>query len=223
MSYQMKCWGPGEGRHICHQHPSQEGGEVTTWSGQHTMLEMEPERRGSQSQIWRDQDVGLRFEDALVNAVYQQEAAWTEKFYLMHLYGIRNWERETSFFPISIHTMWIGKLSLWSLRSPPSAQPIPGPGIGWMEPKSLCRIIAFVFILARTLDSRENPFIKLDSDLFSRFLALAPSAFSLCFCVHFPDQRVDSDWRNLQWTMEHNPFPFKTFWESLSRLKSNVS
>ena len=129
MSYQMKCWGPGEGRHICHQHPSQEGGEVTTWSGQHTMCSLKVERGGSQSQIYRDQDVGLRFEDALVNAVYQQEAAWTEKFYLMHLYGIRNWERETSFFPISIHTMWIGKLSLWSLRSPPSAQPkqpIPG-------------------------------------------------------------------------------------------------
>ena len=126
MSYQMKCWGPGEGRHICHQHPSQEGGEVTPWSGQHMMWSLKLERRGSQSQICRDQDVGLRFEDALVNAVYQQEAAWTEKFYLMHLYGIRNWERETSFFPISIHTMWIGKLSLWSLRSPPSAQPIPG-------------------------------------------------------------------------------------------------
>ena len=50
-----------------------------------------------------------------------------------------------------------------------------------MEPKSLCRIIAFVFILARTLDSRENPFIKLDSGLFSRFLALAPS---LCVSVY---------------------------------------
>lgn len=104
----------------------------------------------------------------LANAVYQQEAAWTEKFYLMHLYGIRNWERETSFFPISIHTMWIGKLSLWSLRSPPSAQ---NPSrdqelVEWNQ--KVC--VGFVFILARTLDSRENPFIKLDSDLFSRLL-----------------------------------------------------
>ena len=180
MSYQMKCWGPGEGRHICHQHQSQEGGEVRPWSGQHTMCSLKLER--SQSQICRDQDVGLRFEDALVNAVYQQEAAWTEKFYLMHLYGIRNWERETSFFPISIHTMWIGKLSLWSLRSPPSAQnPSRDQELVEWNQKVCVGLIAFVFILARTLDSRENPFIKLDSDLFSRLLGSG----SVCLlCVY---------------------------------------
>ena len=64
-------------------------------------------------------------------------------------------ERETSFFPISIHKMWIEKLSLWR-SNPLHPQPIPGPRIGWMEPKSLCRIITFVFILPRTRLARES-------------------------------------------------------------------
>ena len=180
-------------------------------------------RRRGQSQICGDQDIGLRFEDSF--------GCWMQFINKRRLHELKSFiwcictaseiERETSFFPISIHTMWIGKLSLWSLRSPPSLQPIPGPRIGWMEPKSLCRIIAFVFILARTLDSRENPFIKLDSDLFSRSrLAPAPSVLSLCTLPR------SKSWQRAEESSVNNgtnPFPLKTFGESLSRLKFNVS
>ena len=158
MSYQMKCWGPGWGRHLSLS--CREG-----WGGhnQHMMSykwcgHMGVNRRRGQSQICGDQDIGLRFEDSF--------GCWMQFINKRRLHELKSFiwcictaseiERETSFFTISIHTMWIGKLSLWSLRSPPSLQPIPGPRIGWMEPKSLCRIIAFVFILAPAHSTRER-------------------------------------------------------------------
>ena len=176
-------------------------------------------RRRGQSQICGDQDIGLRFEDSF--------GCWMQFINKRRLHELKSFiwcictaseiERETSFFPISIHTMWIGKLSLWSLRSPPSLQPIPGPRIGWMEPKSLCRIIAFVFILPRTLDSRENPFIKLDSDLFSRS---RPGSGSVCLVSVYTSQikELTAGWGifSEQW---NQPLPIKNFWREFESLK----
>ena len=173
-------------------------------------------RRG-QSQICGDQDIGLRFEDSF--------GCWMQFINKRRLHELKSFiwcictaseiERETSFFPISIHTMWIGKLSLWSLRSNPLPPHNPSQDqelVEWNQ--KVCVGLSHLYSFYPALDSRENPFIKLDSDLFSRFwLRLRlPS-----LCVHIPDQRVDSEGIfSEQW---NQPLPIRNFLRELESLK----
>ena len=129
-------------------------------------------------------------------------------------------ERETSFFPISIHTMWIGKLSLWSLRSPPSPH---NPSqdqelVEWNQKVCVGLSHLYSFYPAHsTLDSRENPFIKLDSDLFSR---CRPSSGSVCLVSEYTSQikELTAGWGifSEQW---NQPLPIKNFWREFESLK----
>ena len=161
-------------------------------------------------QICGDQDIGLRFEDTF--------GCWMQFINKRRLHGLKSFiwcictaseiERETSFFPISIHTMWIGKLSLWSLRSNPLPPHNPSQDqelVEWNQ--KVCVGLSHLYSFYPALDSRENPFIKLDSDLFSRCWLWLPSLFSLCTLPR------SKSWqrRNLQWTMGPTPSHLKLF------------
>ena len=82
------------------------------------------------------------------------------------LLKIKIFESYSIFFMISIHTMWIEKLSLWSLRSNPHP---PGSLNSPIELKTLvldyhiCIHFAIHPPPPRRYSTRENPFIKLNS------------------------------------------------------------